>query len=107
MKLERKKNLHSIPIATSIEHVYPETPEKMTLKDSTLIRNIGNLVLLEDDVNSKIGNKNYANKQAYILSKSKIVTAKELFKTYTSWTDREIKQRRKLLIDEMYNNMWT
>lgn len=107
MKLERKKNLHSIPIATSIEHVYPETPEKMTLKDSTLIRNIGNLVLLEDDVNSKIGNKNYANKQTYILSKSKIVTAKELFKTYTSWTDREIKQRRKLLIDEMYNNMWT
>ena len=54
MKLERKKNTHFIPIATSIEHIYPETPQTMTLANSNLIKNIGNLVLLEDDVNSKI-----------------------------------------------------
>lgn len=106
-KLERKKNRHSIPIATSIEHVYPEIPQTMTLTNSKLIQNIGNLVLLEDDINSKIGNKEYDIKKAYVLKNSKIITATELFNTYLLWTDTEILQRRSVLINEMYTTMWT
>lgn len=106
-KLERKKNIHSIPIATSIEHVYPEMPQIMTLANSNLIQNIGNLVLLEDDINSKIGNKEYNIKKTYVLKNSKIITATELFNTYLSWTDTEILQRRSILINEMYTTMWT
>lgn len=106
IKMERKKNKHSIPIATSIEHVYPETPQTMTLADSNLIKNIGNLVLLEDDINSKIGNKEYNEKRTYVLNKSKMITAKQLFNTYNNWKDTEIKLRRDDLIKEMYETMW-
>lgn len=106
IKMERKKNKHSIPIATSIEHVYPETPQTMTLADSNLIKNIGNLVLLEDDINSKIGNKEYNEKKTYVLNKSKMITAKQLFNTYNNWKDTEIKLRRDDLIKEMYETMW-
>ena len=106
MKLERKKNTHSIPIATSIEHIYPETPQTMTLANSNLIKNIGNLVLLEDDVNSKIGNKEYDDKKTYVLNNSQMITAKQLFNKYKSWTDIEIQQRRDELIEEMYDKMW-
>ena len=105
-KMERKKNKHSIPISTSIEHIYPEKPKVMTLSNSKLIKNIGNLVLLEDVINSKIGNKEYADKKTYVLKHSKIITAKDVFQSYTSWTDKEINQRRKDLIDEMYEKMW-
>lgn len=105
-KLERKQNRHSIPFATSIEHVYPETPQKMTLADPNLIKNIGNLVILEDDINSKIGNKEYNDKKKYVIEHSKMITAKHLFKTYKNWTDIEIKQRRENLINELYINMW-
>ena len=105
-KLERKQNKHSIPFATSIEHVYPETPQKMTLADPNLIKNIGNLVILEDDINSKIGNKEYNDKKKYVLEHSKMITAKHLFKTYKNWTDIEIKQRREDLINELYVTMW-
>lgn len=106
-KMERKKNKHSIPIATSIEHVYPERPQTMTLANPSLISNIGNIVLLEDDINSKIGNKKYADKRTYVLEKSKMITAKELFNTYSIWSDTEILQRKNILINEMYKTMWT
>ncbi|MBR5973163.1 MAG: DUF262 domain-containing protein [Paludibacteraceae bacterium] len=106
IKMERKKNNHSIPIATSIEHVYPETSQNMTLENPDLIKNIGNLVLLEDNINSKIGNRNYLGKKNYVLEKSKMITAKQLFNTYNKWEDSEISQRRKELINEMYQTMW-
>lgn len=107
MKMERKRNKHSIPIAISIEHIYPETPQIMTLSDPSLIKNIGNLVLLEDDINSQIGNKEYTRKKTIVLSKSNISTAKEVFQSYSSWADSEIKQRRTNMLSEMYNTMWT
>ncbi len=105
-KMERKKNKNSIPIATSIEHIYPESPSIMELADPNLIKNIGNLVLLEDDINSKIGNKEFLTKKTYVLSKTKMVTAKEVFNNAASWKDKEIVQRRAELINEMYEQMW-
>ena len=89
-----------------IEHIYPETPKNMTLTDPNLIINIGNLVLLEDSVNSKIGNKEYDDKKTYVLNNSQMITAKQLFNKYKSWTDTEIKQSRDELIEEMYKKMW-
>lgn len=106
LKLERSKNKNQVPIATSIEHIYPETPDVMTLSDPSLIKNIGNLVLLEENINSKIGNKKYADKKTYVMNNSNMRTAKKIFSNYTQWSDKEIKQRRDKLIDEMYNMMW-
>ena len=105
-KMERKKNRHSIPIKTSIEHIYPETPSIMELKNVNLIKNIGNLVLLEDDINSKIGNKEFQSKKAYVLEKTKMIIAKEVFENATDWKDNEIIQRRNNLLVEIYEKMW-
>lgn len=35
-----------------------------------------------------------------------MITAKQLFNKYKSWTDTEIQQRRDELIEEMYDKMW-
>ena len=105
-KMERKKNRHSIPIKTSIEHIYPETPSIMKLKNANLIKNIGNLVLLEDDINSKIGNKEFQSKKAYVLEKTKMIIAKEVFENATDWKDNEIIQRRNNILVEIYEKMW-
>ena len=104
--MERKKNRHSIPIKTSIEHIYPETPSIMKLKNANLIKNIGNLVLLEDDINSKIGNKEFQSKKAYVLEKTKMIIAKEVFENATDWKDNEIIQRRNNILVEIYEKMW-
>jgi uncharacterized protein with ParB-like and HNH nuclease domain len=106
IKLERKLNKHSIPISISIEHVYPETPQTMTLADPNLVKNIGNLVLLEDDINSKIGNDDYSKKKEYVKKNSKLLTAKKFFEAYDNWSDNEIRKRREELISEMYETMW-
>lgn len=105
IKLERKQNKHSIPISTSIEHICPESSQTMCI-DPKLIKNIGNLVLLEDDINSRIGNKNYKEKKDYVLKHSKLQTAKVLFNTYETWETSEICQRKENLVTEMYEKMW-
>ncbi len=105
-KLERKENRNSILVNTSIEHVYPETPSVLTLANSNLIKNIGNLVLLEEDINSRIGNKDYSIKRNYVLNNSKISTAKKLFEQHKVWTDKEICDRRDSLISELYQDIW-
>ena len=106
-KLERHRNKNAVPINVSIEHIYPESPQEMMLSDSNLIQNIGNLVLLEEKVNSQIGNKPFLKKKSYILANSKMFTSIEVFKNHTEWCDEQILQRKETLVDEMYNKMWT
>lgn len=105
-KIERVKNRHAIPIETSIEHIYPENSREEQLEDASLIKNIGNLVLLENDVNSDIGNKPYKQKKEYVLKHSKMLSAKEVFEKNNEWGDEQIKGRRNDLLDVLYDSMW-
>jgi hypothetical protein len=106
--IERKLNSNAILINTSIEHIYPEKPNDKwnKLSDNKLIQNIGNLVLLDKELNSKIGNKDYLTKQNMILNKSQILSTKNVFENQ-QWGDNEIIKRRDALINELYTNVWT
>ena len=93
----------------SIEHIYPEKPkDKQNKIDNKLIGNIGNLVLLDQKLNSdaKVGNNKFEVKKPVILSKTHITTTKKLFSSHTKWGSTEIAKRRDDLIDILYDKVW-
>jgi len=106
-KIERKANSNAVLIQTSLEHIYPEKHKDWpSLKNSDLIKNIGNLVLLDQGLNSSIGSKIYALKQQQIVTKSFIVSTKKVFSDHEQWSDEEILKRGNDLIEELYVNVW-
>ncbi len=108
-KLEFKENPNSDLIGISLEHISPEKPKanENKLKDE-LIGNIGNLVLLDKSLNSdsRIGNNSYVIKQPIILKESNIITTKNVFNLNISWGEKEILERRKQLIESLYEKVW-
>lgn len=106
-KIERKKNRNAILVNTSIEHIYPEAhPDWAELQNEDLIKNIANLTLLDVGLNSKIGNKVYTAKKSTILAQSQIISTKEIFNKYDKWTDVQINERKLLLNEELFSNIW-
>lgn len=106
-KIERRKNKNAILIKTSIEHIFPESDTGLDkLNDRSLMKNIGNLVLLDDKLNSEIGNKSFEVKKEKILQKTQLISTKELFQNYNKWLDDEILKRRIILIDELFIDIW-
>ena len=107
--LEFKENPNSDLIGISLEHISPEKPKanENKLKDE-LIGNIGNLVLLDKSLNSdsRIGNNSYVIKQPIILKESNIITTKNVFNLNISWGEKEILERRKQLIESLYEKVW-
>lgn len=106
-KAERKENTNAVLINTSIEHVYPERPDGkwFKLKDSSNIMYIGNLVLLDKGLNSKMGNANYTNKKQTIDNHSKIITTKEAFDN-DDWSEDYIEKRTISIRDRFYAEIW-
>ena len=108
-KIELKKQninveLHNI----SIEHIYPEkSVGKWGTIEDKYISNIGNLVLLDAGLNSKIGNMTYPEKKNIIIKESTIISTKEIFEKYINWSSREIEERRNFLVEYTYNDLWT
>ncbi|MDD3286608.1 MAG: DUF262 domain-containing protein [Bacteroidia bacterium] len=106
-KLERQKNPNAILINTSIEHIYPEKHDLWEdLGNSSLIKNIGNLVLLDSGLNSEIGNKVFSKKKVIIENRSQLITTKEVFEKHKQWSDDEILNRNLLLHKYLYSEIW-
>lgn len=103
-RLEYEKQNYNIELFDiSLEHIYPEKFDKFWKNiNIEYIQNIGNLVLLDKDINSKIGNKNYDEKKKIILEKSTLLTTKEVFEEYTNWNEDTINTRRDFLIEKLY-----
>ena len=72
----------------SVEHIIPEG-------DGDTI-NIGNLILLERDLNNEAGNLPYEDKKV-IYSKSRYKWVNDFISTYGSWSDSNILERAKAL----------
>ena len=106
-RMERRENKNAILINISIEHIYPEKPDKnwYTLIDSNNLMRIGNLVLLDSGLNSEIGNKSYSLKKEAILKKSKIITTKKVFEN-VQWEEQDIIDRTKKICQYMYSDAW-
>lgn len=106
-KIERKTNKNAILINISLEHIYPEKPDKewYKLKDETNIKRIGNIVLLDCDLNASIGNKIFSKKKQFVQDKSKILTTKEIFEK-DQWLEANITERTQEIIEYMYSEVW-
>jgi uncharacterized protein with ParB-like and HNH nuclease domain len=108
-KIEFKKQNGNMKLHNmSIEHIYPEIPKANVWKplDENYIINIGNLVLLDAGLNSKIGNIDYQNKKVLILKESNIISTKEVLSSNNDWSEIEITKRRNELVDYCIENIW-
>ena len=108
-KIEFKKQNGNMQLHNmSIEHIYPESPKANVWKplDEKYITNIGNLVLLDAGLNSKIGNIDYQKKKEIVIKESKIISTKEILNKNNDWSEVEINQRRNELVDFTFENIW-
>jgi len=108
-KIELNKQNYNIDITNiSLEHIYPEKPNSdwSSLEDKDLFKNIGNLVILDSSINSKVGNKSYEAKKLVVLAKSTLISTKDVFEKESTWTDSEIKKRKETIMEIMYKDIW-
>jgi|GEM_PF-839172 len=92
----------------SIEHIYPENPKGdswLSIDESHII-NIGNLVLLDADLNSKVGNIDYQRKKQIILRESKVISTTKVLNDYNTWSKDEIINRRSYLVEYTFDELW-
>ena len=80
---------------SSIEHIIPESEGKD-------VNNIGNLIILEGNLNVEADNKNYLEKIP-VYKKSNYVWVKEFTSKHSSWTNDIIKDRAKEMAALYYN----
>jgi len=103
-RLEYEKQNYNIELHdVSIEHICPEKFDTSWQDiDEKYIGSIGNLVLLDKNINSKIGNKDYPSKKKIILKESTLITTKEIFNENEKWNIDSIKNRQNQLIEKLY-----
>lgn len=80
----------------SVEHILPEI-----LGDNDT-QNIGNLILLEQDLNRRCGNEDYSQKKS-IYSESSYTEVKQFISDYETWSKIDIKDRAKKLAKIYYD----
>lgn len=80
----------------SVEHILPE----MIGDNET--QNIGNLILLEQDLNRRCGNEEYSQKKS-IYSESSYTEVKQFISDYETWSKIDIKDRAKKLAKIYYD----
>lgn len=81
----------------TIEHIIPEKEQGNTL-------NIGNLILLEDNLNVEAGHENYANKCA-VYAKSNYIWIKNFVAQHEQWDSSMIEQRAKEMAKVYYTEI--
>lgn len=81
----------------TIEHIIPEKEQGNTL-------DIGNLILLEDNLNVEAGHENYANKCA-VYAKSNYIWVKNFVAQHEQWDSSMIEQRAKEMAKVYYTEI--
>lgn len=81
----------------TIEHIIPEKEQGNTL-------NIGNLILLEDNLDVEAGHENYANKCA-VYAKSNYIWVKNFVAQHEQWDSSMIEQRAKEMAKVYYTEI--
>lgn len=86
----------------NLEHIMPKNPSKWSVSDSFHKENLyrlANQALLLEEYNKSISNSDFAKKKE-MYAKSAITTTKMLCK-YDSWTEKEMNERERYLIDQI------
>jgi len=108
-KLENSlSSTDKILLNSSIEHVYPETPEEgwSELSDPLLKFTIGNLILLDRDLNSGLGNKPFNTKKEAILEEASDILTSQKAMEEENWDEQVIRNRNDAITYEAYHTIW-
>jgi hypothetical protein len=106
LELSFRSTSELVPRAT-LEHILPENPLNLAADwpefdentHRSFFKRIGNLTLLDRDMNNSIGNGNFVGKSE-VYRNSEIVITKTIAEKYTRWTSIEIEQRQKELTEK-------
>lgn len=82
-----------------IEHIYSQTPLE-SYKDKEmdlLVNDIGNLTIIEDIKNKKLGNKPFEEKKSVYTEEKLTIT--NILDEYKKWKKKEIEERKNMYID--------
>lgn len=89
----------------TVEHVLPQSAEdELSSNDENAIAQIGNLILIPQSLNSKLGEKDFIKKRS-LLQKAGVTLDKWLLQAGT-WGPEQIKQRTSALASLAYRNIW-
>lgn len=88
----------------TIEHIAPENPSGTATASSTHGGKLGNLILLDQKFNDKVGNKDFTAKKA--LYKTAGVPMDTTLKKATKWSDTEIDARSSALAQLSYSTIF-
>ncbi len=86
-----------------IEHVYPQNPEEGEWTEfeghEVLLHQVGNLVLLSEEMNRDISNLPYSEKKSKIHDMSIFRSARVLVNDHKKWTPKEVTARSKVIAE--------
>ena len=88
----------------TIEHLAPQSLIGQQGYDDALIGQLGNLILISEDLNGKLENKAFKEKKRILTESGYQLPT--LIKQATAWTGSEIKQRTEEMAEEAYNTVW-
>lgn len=87
----------------SLEHLHAKALINVNGFNEKLIKQLGNLVLLDRDLNSKLGDKDYQSKRDIIIKENKLITTQDVVTNYIDWNVTNLKQRNQNLIVTIYS----
>lgn len=82
-----------------IEHIYPQNALK-SCKDENMdkiVNNLGNLTIIEDIKNKKLGNKPFEDKKKIYINEKLTIT--NIISKYKKWHEKEIEERENMYLD--------
>jgi len=88
----------------TIEHLVPQSVIGSKGRTDSVIGQLGNLILVSDDLNAKLKDKPFADK-IKILDEAG-VPLPEVMKKKTEWSPKAISDRTKRLAEEAYDSVW-
>ncbi len=101
-EIESSENTKRPSKDLTLEHIYPIS-RRDKLDNPELVYKIGNLTLLEEDENIKLGSKNYNEKEETYKKSGLALNTKYLVDKYKKWSGEEIEKRTSLLAGILAN----
>ena len=102
-----RDNHTGIPVDYSqmtIEHIYPENPKEFQKLDDSIIGQLGNLILIDQNLNDRLANKTFQEKKQVMLDNG--IHLDSTLAEATEWNKEHIQQRTLELSNHAYENTW-
>ena len=84
--------------SATLEHIYPQNPKTKNLELEELLNRLGNITILDPNLNNSLGNLDYDEKHSFLVKDSKMNINKE-FAKYPVWNREQIMMREKELLE--------